>query len=93
MKKALQCAAKLIFKDVSLLEIFNIEDITKILSSHSICTHGVLLGVTKIIQSILLIGLNRKKDEDEDEDGIDYSNDILSPLSLLLRDFSFVWKI
>lgn len=87
LKKALQCAAKLIFKDVSLLEIFNIEDITKILSSHSICTHGVLLGVTKIIQSILLIGLNRKKDEDEDEDGIDYSNDILSPLSLLLRDF------
>lgn len=57
------------------------------MSSHSICTHGVLLGVTKIIQSILLIGLNRKKDEDEDEDGIDYSNDILSPLSLLLRDF------
>ena len=85
LKKALQCAAKLIFKDVSLLEIFNIEDITKILSNHSICTHGVLLGVTKIIQSVLLIGLNRKKEEEED--GIDYSTDILSPLSLLLRDF------
>ncbi|CAI4053739.1 hypothetical protein SKDZ_16G2930 [Saccharomyces kudriavzevii ZP591] len=85
LKKALQCAAKLIFKDTSLLEIFNIEDITEILCNHSICTHGVLLGVTKILQSILAIGLNREKNDDEGD--IDYKNDILSPLSLLLRDF------
>ncbi|CAI4036899.1 hypothetical protein SMKI_16G1940 [Saccharomyces mikatae IFO 1815] len=84
LKKALQCAAKLIFKDDSLLEIFNIEDITRVLSNHSICTHGVLLGITKILQSILLIGLNGNKEE---EDGIDYNNDILAPLSLLLREF------
>ncbi|EJS41327.1 apl4p [Saccharomyces arboricola H-6] len=85
LKKALQCAAKLIFKDVSLLEIFNIEDITKILANHSVCTHGVLLGVAKILQSILSIGLNRGNDDGED--GVDYNSDVLSPLSLLLRDF------
>ncbi|CAI4054795.1 hypothetical protein SUVZ_16G3080 [Saccharomyces uvarum] len=85
LKKALQCAAKLISKDISLLEIFNIEDITKILSNHSICTHGVLLGITKILQSVLLIGLD--PENGDDDDGIDYANDVLSPLSLLLRDF------
>ncbi|CAI4053471.1 hypothetical protein N7582_005730 [Saccharomyces uvarum] len=85
LKKALQCAAKLISKDISLLEIFNIEDITNILSNHSICTHGVLLGVTKILQSVLLIGLD--PESGDDDEGIDYANDVLSPLSLLLRDF------
>ncbi|GAV55247.1 hypothetical protein ZYGR_0AS05710 [Zygosaccharomyces rouxii] len=53
LKKALQCMAKLIAKDVSLLDTFSPKLITGILNNHSLCTHGVLLGVIKVLQSIL----------------------------------------
>ncbi|AQZ18704.1 APL4 (YPR029C) [Zygosaccharomyces parabailii] len=53
VKKALQCTAKMIHKDVSLLDIFSPQLITGILNNHSMCTHGVLLGIIKVFQSIL----------------------------------------
>ncbi|EDO18929.1 hypothetical protein Kpol_1023p103 [Vanderwaltozyma polyspora DSM 70294] len=54
LKQALQCAAKLIAKDVSLLDIFSMEYISSIFENHAICTHSVLLGISKVLQSILL---------------------------------------
>lgn len=54
IKKALQCIGKLITKDFTLLDIFDTKLITSILENHSLCTHGVLLGINKVLQSILL---------------------------------------
>lgn len=53
LKKALQCAAKLVSRDVALLEIFY-PYVEKIIKSHQLYSHGVLLGVTKLCQSALL---------------------------------------
>ncbi|CAR28839.1 ZYRO0F13156p [Zygosaccharomyces rouxii] len=71
LKKALQCMAKLIAKDVSLLDTFSPELITGILNNHSLCSHGVLLGVIKVLQSILQSFTSYQEFlvEDEDEDG------------------------
>ncbi|SCU97568.1 LADA_0H06942g1_1 [Lachancea dasiensis] len=52
VKKALQCAAKLIERDASLLEIFY-PYVGTILKSHHLCTHGGLLGVVKLCQVAL----------------------------------------
>lgn len=55
LKKALQCNAKLIMKDRSLLEIFPIDLIdSKLMSNQVLRTHGVLLGICKVLQSILI---------------------------------------
>lgn len=72
LKKALQCTAKLIYKDVSLLDIFSIDYIKTIVENHTISTHGVLLGATKVLQSILLS--YPKYLEILCEDGIDVDN-------------------
>lgn len=53
LKKALQCIAKLISKDVSLLEVLQPEFLVSLLQNRSLCTHGVLLSITKVLQSIL----------------------------------------
>lgn len=53
IKKALQCTAKMIRKDVSLLDTFSSQLVTGILNNHSMCTHGVLLGAIKVFQSML----------------------------------------
>lgn len=53
IKKALQCVAKLILKDVSLLEVFQPDFLVSLLQNRSVCTHGVLLSITKVLQSIL----------------------------------------
>ncbi|SCU89374.1 LAME_0E03180g1_1 [Lachancea meyersii CBS 8951] len=49
VKKALQCAAKLIERDTTLLEIFY-PYVGSILKSRQLCTHGGLLGVAKLCQ-------------------------------------------
>lgn len=54
VKKALQCVAKLITKDFTLIDIFDSNLITNLLGDHAICTHGTLLGINKVLQSILL---------------------------------------
>ncbi|SMN18223.1 similar to Saccharomyces cerevisiae YPR029C APL4 Gamma-adaptin, large subunit of the clathrin-associated protein (AP-1) complex [Maudiozyma saulgeensis] len=55
LRKALQCNAKLIFKDRSLLEIFPLSIISsKLLENPIVCTHGVLLGVCKVLQAIFI---------------------------------------
>lgn len=53
VKKALQCIAKLVRTDSSLLEIFQPEKLISLLDNRSICTHGVLLSITKVLQSAL----------------------------------------
>ncbi|CCK68658.1 AP-1 complex subunit gamma KNAG_0B02160 [Huiozyma naganishii CBS 8797] len=54
LKKALQVVAKLICKDASLLEIFPLGFLTtNILSSGLLPTHGVWLGVCKVLTAIL----------------------------------------
>lgn len=53
VKKALQCVAKLILKDATLLEVFQPQYLVSLLQNRSICTHGVLLSITKVLQSIL----------------------------------------
>ncbi|SCU79084.1 LAMI_0A07250g1_1 [Lachancea mirantina] len=52
VKKALQCAARLVTRDAALLEIFY-PYCKKVLDNHRLCTHGVLLGVLKLCQSII----------------------------------------
>lgn len=54
LKKALQCIAKLLIKDTSLLEVFSIGDLIRLSNNSAICTHGVRLAIIKVIQSILL---------------------------------------
>lgn len=68
LKKALQCMGKLIAKDVSLLDTFSPKLITGILNNHSLCTHGVLLGVVKVLQSILQSFTSYQEFLVEDED-------------------------
>lgn len=68
LKKALQCMAKLIAKDVSLLDTFSPQLITGMLNNHSLCTHGVLLGVVKVLQSILKSFTSYQEFLVEDED-------------------------
>ena len=54
LKKALQCSAKLIKRDASLLDIFPIDVIDKkLLNNQLLCTHSVLLGICEVLQSIL----------------------------------------
>lgn len=68
LRKALQCNAKLIFKDRSLLEIFPIDLIgSKLLSNQTICTHGVMLGVCKVLQAILISLDNSIKQQADSE--------------------------
>lgn len=83
VKKALQCTAKLIVKDFSLLEIFSPQLLFTILSNHSICTHGVLLSVAKVLQSILLSYPEYQKSimiEDGEEDVAGDETKLLSAL-------------
>lgn len=56
LKKALQVAAKLINRDVSLLEVFvsHTNFILHLLDNRDLCTHGVLFGITKLLQVTLL---------------------------------------
>lgn len=93
VKKALQCTAKLMVKDFSLLEIFSPQLISTILGNHSICTHGVLLGVAKVLQSILLSYPEYQKsimieDGEEDVAGGDdeYQTKLLSALVPLIPE-------
>lgn len=53
IKKALLCSGKLITRDPSLLEVFA-PYATKMMLNRETCTHGVLLGTNKLIQSIIL---------------------------------------
>ncbi|SCU83620.1 LAFA_0D04676g1_1 [Lachancea sp. 'fantastica'] len=53
VKKALQCAAKLVERDVTLLEIF-FPYVGTILRSSQLSTHGTLLGVAKLCQAAVL---------------------------------------
>lgn len=53
LKKALFCAGKLVSRDPSLLEVFT-PFASKIARNREICTHGVLLGLNKLIQSVVL---------------------------------------
>ncbi|CCH62755.1 hypothetical protein TBLA_0I00960 [Henningerozyma blattae CBS 6284] len=67
LKKALQCIAKLLLKDISLLEIFAVEDLVALWQNSAICTHGVLLGIVKVLQSILLCFINFQPTEAVEE--------------------------
>ncbi|QLL31561.1 hypothetical protein HG536_0B04250 [Torulaspora globosa] len=53
VKKALQCVAKLVMTDSSLLEIFQPQLLLSLLNNQSICTHGVLLSIAKVLQAAL----------------------------------------
>lgn len=53
VKKALQCMAKLVLTDSSLLEIFRPEQLISLLNNRPICTHGVLLSIAKVLHSAL----------------------------------------
>ncbi|SCV01582.1 LANO_0F12486g1_1 [Lachancea nothofagi CBS 11611] len=53
VKKALQCAAKIVQRDAALLEIFY-PYIESILKSHHLSSHGVRLGVAKLCQAAIL---------------------------------------
>lgn len=53
VKKALQCAAKLICRDASLTEVFY-PYVSSIIGSSQVSSHGVLLGATKLCQAALL---------------------------------------
>ncbi|CDO94385.1 unnamed protein product [Kluyveromyces dobzhanskii CBS 2104] len=53
IKKALACAAKLISRDPSLLEIFA-PYASKILFDKEMDNHGIIIGTNKLIQSILI---------------------------------------
>lgn len=83
LKKALQCNAKLIQKDRSLLEIFPVGLIgSKLIDSANISTHGVLLGVCKVLQAILITfdkSFNRTGDEaalKQNGDDDEYQEDV-----------------
>ncbi|CCF60564.1 hypothetical protein KAFR_0K02100 [Kazachstania africana CBS 2517] len=55
IKKALQCIAKLIMKDHTILEIFPVQILNeKLLSNDFILTHAVYLGICKVLQSMLI---------------------------------------
>ncbi|CCD22293.1 AP-1 complex subunit gamma NDAI_0A01350 [Naumovozyma dairenensis CBS 421] len=70
MKKCLQCLAKLITKDSSLLEILDLEVIEYCLDSNLFrMNHGVLLSISKLFQAILLSydSISRNNDQYEIE--------------------------
>lgn len=78
LKKALQCQAKLLEKDHSLLEIVTLDPIAKLLASPGICTHGVLLGINKVVQTILLnsiIHQQAKSNATSNRDSTDMTGD------------------
>ena len=82
LKKALQCNAKLIQKDRSLLEISPVSLIgSKLIDSANISTHGVLLGVCKVLQAILITfdkSFNKTGEDTatEQEDDDEYQEDV-----------------
>ncbi|KAG0686158.1 clathrin associated protein complex large subunit [Kluyveromyces marxianus] len=76
LKKALVCAAKLISKDASLLEIFAPYP-AKMLRSKDSISHGVLIGTNKLIQAILIHSAQYE---------FDNLNDIIQSLSNLIPD-------
>ncbi|CCE65191.1 hypothetical protein TPHA_0K00570 [Tetrapisispora phaffii CBS 4417] len=51
VKKALQCTAKMISKDITLFDVFSLDTIKDILNNNSLVCHGTLLGVGKVIQA------------------------------------------
>lgn len=67
VKKALQCVAKLVMTDSSLLEIFQPKRLLSLLNDQSICTHGVLLGIAKAMQAVLSSFSMHQKNVKEEE--------------------------
>ncbi|QLQ79074.1 hypothetical protein HG537_0B04220 [Torulaspora globosa] len=64
VKKALQCVAKLVMTDCSLLEILQPPQLLSLLNNRSICTHGVLLGIAKVLQAVFAsLSMLRKREE------------------------------
>ncbi|AET41381.1 AP-1 complex subunit gamma Ecym_8086 [Eremothecium cymbalariae DBVPG len=54
LKKAFQCAAKIVIKDPYLASVFHPYTV-KIFSMPDVCTHGVLLGVNQLLQSMATV--------------------------------------
>ncbi|CAD1778697.1 similar to Saccharomyces cerevisiae YPR029C APL4 Gamma-adaptin, large subunit of the clathrin- associated protein (AP-1) complex [Maudiozyma barnettii] len=87
LRKALQCNAKLIFKDRSLLEIFPLSIISsKLLANPIVCTHGVLLGVCKVLQAIFISlddTLQKGSDKNDNEEDDSIEEDIQEDITII----------